>query len=203
MVSDPATTGRFLVLDGPDGSGTTTHARLLHEALTREGRDCLLTAEPTDGPVGSGIRTMLREGAALSPADLQKLFVDDRAWHVREVVEPAIARGAVVVCDRYVPSTIAYGEALGLDRAWLEELNKNFVHPSALILLLPPLDVCMERLRRRPAQDAMEDRALQERVHAAYHRYAAAHPDVIVIENTGTKDETAATILAAVRRALN
>ena len=197
MSSHRSSAGRFIVIDGPDGSGTTTHARLLSEALTREGRSCLLTTEPSDGPIGRFVRDLLHAGDPVAPDALQLLFVADRAWHVRDVIAPALARGKTVICDRYIASTIAYGESLGLDVSWLKELNKNFIHPDRSIFLLPPIAVCLQRLAKRERHDALELQELQERVHASYQRYAQQHPEILAIDSSGTKDAVAAQILEA------
>lgn len=196
-----ATTGRFIVLEGPDGSGTTTHAALLAKALQQDGDEVVTTAEPTDGPIGSTVRAMLREGKDLPADALQLLFIADRAAHVAACIAPSIARGATVICDRYSPSTIAYGSALGLDAAWLEELNTKFVQPDILLLLLPPVEVCLERLRQRSATDMLEREDVQRKVHAAYMTYATSHSSVHVIDSSGAPGVVASHILAAVRAA--
>ena len=164
--------GRFIVLEGPDGSGTTTHAALLAEALQREGRDVLLTMEPSDGPIGRSIRDILQGNTLPSAEGVQLLFTADRASHVADVIRPALEAGKVVVCDRYAPSTVAYGSALGLDSAWLSNLNSVFPQPDATFLLLPPLEVCLERMMKRKSQDLFEERAFQQKVHTAYEDIA-------------------------------
>ena len=206
MAALRAPIGRFILLEGPDGSGTTTHATLLSDALRGDGDDVVQTAEPTDGPVGAMIRNWLRTSTAfpdaerqLPPDALQLLFIADRAQHVAQVINPALSRGQTVVCDRYTPSTIAYGAALGLDEAWLESCNARFVRPTVSILLLPPVEVCLERLRGRATTDALEREETQRKVHAAYLRYAKRHPDTIVIDSSAAPSAVAEHILAAVR----
>ena len=183
--------GTFLVLDGPDGSGTTKHSRLLADRLALEGVNVVLTAEPTPGPIGSFVRQLLREHAPLPSSAMQLLFCADRAAHVEQEILPALAAGKTVVCDRYAASTVAYGEALGVDPVWLGELNNKFVRPNRSIFLLPPLEICLERLGRRDAADAYENEELQRKVHAAYRRLAAENPDIAVIDSAGSIEETA------------
>ena len=187
--------GRFIVLEGPDGSGTTTHAKLLAQRL---GANVFLTAEPTDGPIGKEIRAALKQGA-LPPDELQMLFVKDRAWHIKEEIGPALEKGMTVVCDRYIASTLAYGEALGLDQAWLEDLNKKFVQPSSQVFLLPPIEVCWQRMGARNAKDSLETRELQDKVHAAYHAIAKRH-GIPVIDSTGSIEHVAAIIAREVQK---
>ncbi len=115
----------LIILEGPDGSGTTTHSALLAETLRKEGRDVLLTCEPTDGPIGRFIRGELSKEKIDSPAALQLLFTADRAWHVDTVIRPALEAGKTVITDRFSLSTIVYGEALGIDKEWLESMNKK------------------------------------------------------------------------------
>lgn len=197
MAALSASAGRLIVLEGPDGSGTTTHAARLATSLG----SVTTTAEPSSGPIGITVRSMLRSGEVLQPDALQLLFIADRAQHVAHDISPAIERGETVVCDRYIPSTIAYGEALGLDGTWLEACNAQFPKPDVLILLLPPIEVCLQRLRARPSTDALEREETQRKVHAAYTRYAQNHPATIVIDSSGAPDQVAAAVLAAVRAA--
>lgn len=187
---------RFIVLEGPDGSGTTTHAALLAERLRRDGSDVLLTAEPTNGSVGKFLRTALSVGGM--PADaLQLLFSADRAWHVAAEIDPALMRGATVVSDRYALSTIAYGKALGLDEQWLSSLGKRFVQPDMQIILLPPFSVCMDRWKRRSKLDILEQETFQLHVHEQYRLLATQH-GMHVVDTSGDKDDVADRIFAIV-----
>lgn len=180
--------GLFIVFEGPDGAGTTTHCKLLAETLRMEGRDVLLTAEPTDGPIGLGIRQLLKEGG-VNGAALQILFTADRADHV-EKIEQALKKGHVVICDRYIPSTVAYGSALGLDVRWLKEMNEPFRKPDLTLLLLPPRAVCEDRLKWRSSTDALEHEKLRGHVYDAYERLAEGDPDIRVVD---TSEDTLAT----------
>lgn len=189
--------GRFIVLDGPDGSGTTLHSRLLSERLQKEGNSVLATAEPSSGVIGTSLRTMLKSGE-LSGDALQLLFTADRADHIHHAIEPALKEGMSVVCDRYISSTIAYGEALNLDTAWLENMNKKFIQADALIFLLPPINVIMERLAERKSHESLETHEMQERVHMAYTRMAQQDSSIVVIDTSGKKEEVAEKIWQSV-----
>lgn len=189
--------GRFIVLEGPDGAGTTKHSVLLEQRLKNEGRLVLGTFEPTDGPIGSTIRLDLLNGASLPPRKLQKRFCSDRAWHLTNVIEPALARGATVICDRYLHSTIAYGLALGVSRRELDVMNKNFIRPDRTLFLLPPLSVLQERMDRRDRKDALEKAELQRKVYEAYQTLAEEDPTIIVIDTSGGLDEVAEKVYQA------
>lgn len=193
--------GTFIVLEGPDGSGTTTHGKRLAGYLMSKGHDVLLTSEPTEGPIGRFIRTQLAEGG-LSPAALQLLFCADRAWHIGHVLLPALEEGKTIISDRYLLSTIAYGTALGLDPSWLQEVNKKFIQPDCQILLLPPLSVSMERLQTRASRDMLEEEDLQTKVHAAYAQ-ASTLPNIHTIDSSGDVERVAAAIFTIVDAALS
>lgn len=191
--------GTFIVLDGPDGSGTTLHTRLLSEKLQSEGRAVMLTAEPTSGPIGTWVREQLHNHSNLPAEALQLLFTADRAAHVRDVIFPALAAGKDIICDRYTYSTIAYGEAAGLDAQWLAGIQSPFPVPTCTIFALPSIDVCFERLARRESRDMFEKRDLQERVHASYHRMAKHDSSINVIDTAGEKAVSAEKIWQIVR----
>lgn len=175
--------GMLIVLDGPDAAGTSTHAQLLAERLEAAGRSVLLTAEPTDGPLGREIREALKSGKA-DPMALQLLFTADRAWHVRHVIEPALAEGTCVVCDRYVPSTIIYAEAQGIDSIELKTLNNNFPQPHCTIFTLPPLQVTLQRLAMRASHEVFEREDVQRKIRAGYAAMAATDPSIHVIDTS-------------------
>jgi dTMP kinase len=185
--------GIFIVIEGPDGAGTTLHTRLLAERLTAAGRSVLLTAEPTSGPVGTLIRSVLKGNERLPSSALQILFTADRAWHVEHVITPALLEGKIVISDRYAASTIAYGTALGLSEDWLKSMNNIFVQPTIQLFTLPPLQTCLERLAKRPERDILEERGLQERIHEAYHRLATLG-NIAVVDTSGDKQQTAQNI---------
>ncbi len=190
----------FIVLDGPDGSGTTFHAEKLSERLRKERRDVLLAAEPTSGVIGGLLRSLLHGGSLPSPDAMQLLFCADRANHLASEILPALREGKTIVCDRYVPSTIAYGRALGLDAAWLHDVNKIFIQPDVLIFTLPPFEVCLERIQRREHQDAYERRDFQKKVYAAYVTMAEENPAIITVDTSGEKEAVADELFVALQK---
>ena len=133
--------GLFIVLEGGDGVGKSTQARLLADWLVAQGRDVVLTFEPGDTPAGAVMRKIVLDPATknLSERAETLLYIADKAQHVHEVVRPALRRGAVVVCDRYVDSVLAYqgaGRGLAVDR--VEQIARwatNDLLPDLTVLL--------------------------------------------------------------------
>lgn len=209
MASEPRTDtmpgmSLFLVLDGPDASGTSTHAALLAQRLRKEGYEVVLTSEPTDGPVGKQIREFLKTQASLpadrpDPMELQLLFTQDRSWHVEHVIAPALKAGKTVICDRYWHSTIVYAQAQGLDATELKKLNNKFIQPDVVIFTLPPLSVSLERMGQRSEREFFEREDLQRTIHEGYARMAKENPSIRVIDTSASKEEVAEEIWKSVQ----
>lgn len=180
--------GFFIVFEGPDGSGTTRHSEWLAERLKNEGKEIVLTSEPTHGAHGEKVRQAVRGEVEMNPADIQKAFSDDRAEHVEKVIQPALDDGKVVITDRYVPSTLVYGEATGVSPISLKRWNEGFPKPDITFILLPPFDVCLERINEREESDEFEKEAFQRKVYEGYEKYAALHPEIKIIDTSGEKE---------------
>ena len=178
----------LLVLEGIDGSGKSTQARLLAKALKERGCEVVLTQEPTTGPRGQELRLYL-EGPArhLSPEAELELFLADRREHVRRVIHPALAAGQIVISDRYYYSSVAYQGALGLNPAHILALNEAFAaRPDLVFILTLPVPLALARLvkKRRETPQVSENPAYLEQVAAIYasqkdpriHRLDAAAP---------------------------
>lgn len=193
--------GRFIVIEGPDGAGTTTHSKLLAETLRSQGEDVLLTAEPTDRIIGKFIREQLAQKTIPSPGALQLLFCADRAAHIDLEIKPALAEGKTVICDRYSLSTLVYGEALGLDAKWLADVNKPFLKPDVLIVALPGIITCLQRLGARRETDVFEKEQFQRSVYALYEKAAAADPSAHVVDTSKPMLDTTEQILRLARKA--
>jgi dTMP kinase len=168
--------GRFLVLEGIDGSGTTTQVAHLAAALRAEGHSVWTTREPTDGPVGMLLRQALtRQLPGLSDAALALLFAADRMHHLATVVEPALAEGQVVISDRYVLSSLAY-QGLRVPMAWVEGLNARARRPDlTLFLEVAPGVARLRRQGRGGPAELFDDDRLQIRIARAYGRLVRRH----------------------------
>ncbi|HET8524541.1 MAG TPA: dTMP kinase [Thermomicrobiales bacterium] len=183
-------TGRFITLEGPEGSGKSTQARLLAELLRGLGETVVVTREPGGTAIGEQIRdVLLDQGNCAMLAQTEALLLTAaRAQHVGEVIRPALSTGAVVVCDRFLDSTLAYqggGHGLPMDQLLaIQELATNGLRPDLRLLFDLPVDVGLAR--RLQAKDGVNriDRAateFHERVRAAFLELARAEPDGWVI----------------------
>ena len=189
----------FVTFEGVDGSGKSTQARLLAERLRSEGRDVVLTREPGGTAAGERMREILLHGDALTPWAEASLFAAARAQLVEEVVRPALARGADVVADRYLDSSLAYqGIARGLGVEPVLELNMlatNGLMPDrTFLILLPPADAAA---RRSGELDRIEREGLAfaEEVDRAYREVARAFADRVQVVDGALNPEDIAEIV--------
>lgn len=175
----------FITLEGPEGAGKTTQLRALADFLRGCGHDVVTTREPGGTPIGDQIRHVLHDtaNAAMSPTAEVLLYAASRAQLVAEVIQPALAAGRVVLCDRYADSTMAYqGYGRGLDRdalAALTAIATGGLRPDLTLLL--DLDVARGLARRRDEGEEMNRLDLEtiefhRRVRAGYLALAAAEP---------------------------
>jgi len=200
--------GHFITFEGLDGSGKTTQLRRLATALEAEGHTVVTLRQPGGTALGDRIRSVLldsRSEAALGPispvAELTLMFAD-RAQAIAEVIEPALAAGHIVLCDRYTDSSEAYqggGRQLGSQRILdLHAAVCDNLQPDLTLLLLPPIESTLHRARRRNSRSIRntgtdENRFEREsddfyrRIYAAYQNIAAREPQRVV---TIDKDDT-------------
>jgi dTMP kinase len=185
----------FVTFEGVDGSGKSTQAALLRDALSAEGRDVVLTREPGGTQLGERIRTLLLDGPEMTPWAEAALFAASRAQHVEQVIRPALERGADVVCDRFVDSSLAYqgiGRGLGVDEVL--ELNLQATRgllPDMTVLLL--LDAGTAAVRAGES-DRLERQGDDFRlsVDAAYRELAERFPErIVTIDAAGAPEEIA------------
>jgi len=142
--------GAFICIEGVDGCGKTTQAKILVKNLRRRGFDAVYTTEPSVGKVGKLIRRFVLDRQRRVPAALEALlFAADRVDHVQEEVKPLLKWGKIVVCDRYVYSSLAYQGAAGLDLGWIDRINQFAMKPDlALFLDVAPGRV-ISRLKKK------------------------------------------------------
>lgn len=190
--------GRLIVFEGLDQSGKQTQALRLREALEADGVSVVSFDFPDYAtPIGREIGAALRSERRFPPDCLQLLYVANRCEH-RPAIEAALAAGQWVVCDRYLASSIAYGEAQGLDPAWLALIQRVLPPPDRTLLLDIAPDVAARRKQRQ--RDAFEqDLALLGRVRASYLRQAAATAGWHVIDAARDRDEVTRDVLAVAR----
>lgn len=203
----PRRPGRFLVLEGLDGAGTTTQARLLGERIRAAGRSAHVTAEPSGGPVGALIRQVLtrRIGGAggFDPAALALLFAADRRDHLAVEIAPKLARGVDVISDRYALSSLAYqGAALG-DMAWVHAVNREATAPALTLFLRVRPEVALRRRRAASLdREIYEVDAFQRKVARSYRtalaRLRAAGERVVELDGERPVAEVAEAVWAAV-----
>jgi len=173
----------FVTFEGVDGSGKSTQAELLRDALAGEGREVVLTREPGGTELGELVRELVLNGPEMSPWSEAALFAAARAELVASVVRPALERGADVIADRYFDSSLAYqGFARGLGIDHVLELNLTVVQglqPDLTVLLLVDPD---EAARRSGATDRLEREgfALQTLADEGYRELAKLFPARIV-----------------------
>jgi dTMP kinase len=201
--------GVFITLEGPDGAGKTTQARLLAAALEAAGHRAVLTREPGGAPGAEAIRRLLVEGepGRWSPMTELLLFNAARRDHLERTLAPALAEGAVVVCDRFVDSTRAYqsaGREGGVPRETVDALHRLAIGSDPDLTLILDLDPA-EGAARDAARGSAENRFerfgadFQIRLRRAFLAIAAAEPArCMVIDATGSTESVADRIRAAV-----
>lgn len=185
----------LIAFEGLDQSGKETQARGLRAKLEQDGRKVHAASFPDyETPIGQEIAKALRGERDFTPDVMQLLYIANR-FEYKPRFDRWLADG-VVVCDRYLASSIAYGEAQGLDAAWLEQIQRLLPRPALTVLL----DIAPETAvsRKRTGRDRYErDLPLLSRVRDSYRRQAA-QPDWILISGESSKDEVAAQVLQAV-----
>ena len=201
--------GLFIVFEGVEGAGKGTQIERARAYVTSRGHDVLVTREPGGTDFGEHLREMILDPKTgkLDPRAEALIFAASRAQHVTTVIRPALAEGRVVVCDRFVDSSIAYqGVARGLGEQDVLTLNAwatQGLFPDLVLLL--SLDPDYGLLRSAGVADRIEseDGSFHAKVADAYERIAEEHPDkYVVIDGTGTEDEVAARVREALERVL-
>ncbi len=208
--------GLFITLEGLDGSGKTTQIKRLAVWLQKRGVVPIITRQPGGTVTGDRIRELLLDSRSgtLAPLTEMAMMFADRAQAIAEIIEPALASGKTVLCDRFTDSTEAYqGGGRGIDSSIILEMHRlvcGDLQPDLTLLLLPSLDICLSRARRRndrvtaqSGQDEnrfeQEDDEFHRRVWHKYREIAAREPiRVVLIEGDLGVDEVHEQIVEAV-----
>ncbi len=165
--------GLLIAFEGLDQSGKQTQAEGLQTRLTVAGRDARLLSFPDyTTPIGAEIGRALRDERDFGPDVMQLLYVANRYEWKNEIIREKVA-GAILICDRYVASTVAYGEAHGLDPVWLFEIQKHLPQPELTVLLDIPPEVSAQR-KTKDRDKYEQDLSLLARVRESYLRQAKA-----------------------------
>jgi dTMP kinase len=192
--------GAFICIEGLDGCGKTTQAKLLASKLKHSHR-AVYTAEPSFGKVGKFIRNQyLFEESRSSCITEALLFAADRFDHLEKVIIPAMNEGHLVISDRYVYSSLAYQGADGLDLDWIEKINNHALRPDFSVFIDVDPSIVIERLRRK--KSVMEDLETQQKVRKVYLKFVE-RGDLVRIDGNGSKKLVSTQLLNAVTEFLD
>lgn len=199
--------GKFIVLEGIDGSGKSSHSRLLTERMIREGYSVWRTSEPTDGTIGKLIRRYLKGDESIPERAIAALFFADRMEHIQRAdgVLDMLNKGVNVVCDRYIYSSVAYNCAKE-SIEWVAQLNqaaRDILVPDVVVYLDLPAEAMERRLRNREVVEIYEHAEYQRTVRERYNLAFALWPDNMVrIDCNRHKDAVTEDVWNAVKLVL-
>lgn len=193
--------GKFIVIEGLDGSGKSSQGQLLVEFLEEAGKEVVRTKEQTcDSEAGLEIKKILQGKIITSPLELQRLFVQDRKEHLENQIIPELKDGKFVVCERYAPSTVAFGGSVGLDIDLLVRMNDNFLLPDLTIILGVSPESCVERINARGEPDELfEKKEKLAKVSQVYKKIPEIYKNVIVVDGEKSKEEVFGKIKEAIK----
>ncbi|MBQ1100543.1 dTMP kinase [Streptomyces sp. b94] len=200
-VPAPATSGFFIALEGGDGAGKSTQAEALAEWIRSKGHEVVLTREPGATPVGKRLRSILLDvsSAGLSHRAEALLYAADRAEHVDTVVRPALERGAVVISDRYIDSSVAYqGAGRDLSPTEIARINRwatDGLVPHLTVLLDVAPEAARERFTEAPDRLESEPAEFHARVRSGFLTLAAADPGRYLVVDAGQEPEAVTTVV--------
>ena len=218
-VKSPSLAGIFVTLEGGEGAGKSTQSRRLKEAIEAQGRTVLLTREPGGTPEGEKIRDLItqREGGNWTPTAECLLFFAARQMHVEKVIKPALARGEIVICDRFTDSTRSYqGYGHGFPLETIEQINTLSLgdfNPDLTFILDLPVEAGLKRsfaqkeqaAGREMTEDRFErlDKSFHEKLRQGFLTIAAANPARCrVVDAEQSPDEIFAVLMAEIQKAL-
>jgi dTMP kinase len=187
--------GFFICIEGLDGCGKTTQARMLVERL-RQNYKAVYTAEPSRGKIGKFIRQYCLLGKKrLSSIVEALLFAADRFEHLEREVLPALKKGKLVVSDRYVYSSLAYQGGVGTDLEWIKKVNEHAMRPHLAIFIDVDPEIVLKRLKRK--KSVMESLETQQKVREVYMKFVEKG-ELVKIDGNKPKHEVADEILKVV-----
>jgi len=194
----------FVSFEGLDGCGKTTQARLLAAALEETGVEVVLTREPGGTPLGEQIRDLVLHGDHVAPWAEAALYAAARAQHVEELIRPALARGATVVCDRYVDSSVAYqgaGRELGVEQVLALNLSAvGGLLPDLTFLVEIDIDIALARVGDKGDRIERAGAEFWPRVVDAYRELAERFPErYVVIDGSRSVEDIAAEVRERLR----
>jgi len=193
--------GAFIVFEGIDGSGKSTHIRLLSRELRQQGYDVLETSEPSRGRIGRFIRGYVERRGRRLPTEVEALlFAADRFEHLKKIIEPALEEGRIVVSDRYLHSSLAYQGAEGASLEWIREVNSFALKPDLCILLDVGPETGLGRMRRR-RRTVFEVYTFQQKVRNLYLQFAE-HGELVKVSAVRSVEEVQREIFALVHELL-
>jgi len=176
--------GKFVVIEGLDGSGKNAQIDLAIKFLKEKGKDVIETKEPTvESEAGRKIRQALKKEIIVEPLELQKLYVKDREEHIKNKVIPALEKGKFVVSSRYAFSTFAYGHSDGLDVDLLVDMNKNFLLPDLTIIVDVSPEACVKRIENRGEEKELFEKLEKlAKVNEIYKKLPGMFENIVVVD---------------------
>lgn len=200
--------GKFITFEGCEGSGKTTKLNALKEYLDKQGVKYLFTREPGGNPISERIREVILDvkNEGMTPVTEALLYAAARVQLLNDRIGPALEEGTLVICDRYVDSSLAYqGEARGLGQDFIRSVNAyalEHYRPDCTIFLDITPEQAFERKNGADENDRMEQAgmAFHKKVYEGYKKIAIAEPDrFIAVDAVGEKDEVFARVLAVLK----
>ena len=199
--------GKFITFEGCEGSGKSTQLKMLSALLEREGIPYIMTREPGGSPIAEDIRKIILDGKNTAMCDECEamLYAASRIQHLKEKVLPALDEGKLVICDRYVDSSLAYqGHARGLGQEYVADINKKALElgtPDLTIFLNISPDKAFERKHGADENDRMEKQGLafHNRVYEGYLQLLKKYPRICAVDCSGTAEEVHKLIVALLK----
>jgi len=205
MIKNPYC-GKFIVMEGLDGSGQSTQTNLLKDFLLKKGYQTVLTKEPTqDSEAGKKIREVLDKKSEIQPQKLQELFAQDRKEHLENVIIPALKEGKIVISDRYFFSSFAYGTTSGLDLDWLIEINNDFLLPDITFFLKVSPEICLKRVDMRnknKERTLFEEKEKLAKVWQVYQNLPNRFDNIFVINGEKSIEEVGEDVKKIIKKEL-